>query len=44
MSQVASLLDYSELSALGRSCRRWFHATPRTLRDRLSTVTLASAT
>ena len=43
LTQVAALLDYSEQSALGRSCRRWFHSTPRTLRDRLSTVTLASA-
>jgi AraC-like DNA-binding protein len=32
MSQVAALLDYSEQSALSRSCRRWFNQTPRQLR------------
>lgn len=32
MSQVAALLDYSEQSALSRSCRRWFNETPRQLR------------
>ena len=36
LSQVTALLDYSEQSALGRSCRRWFHATPREFRDRMS--------
>jgi AraC-like DNA-binding protein len=36
LTQVTSLLDYSEQSALGRSCRRWFHATPREFRSRLS--------
>lgn len=34
MSQVAALLDYSEQSALSRSCRRWFGRSPRQLRDR----------
>jgi AraC-like DNA-binding protein len=33
--QVSALLDYSEQSALGRSCRRWFDMTPRGYRDRL---------
>jgi AraC-like DNA-binding protein len=32
ISQVAALLDYSEQSALSRSCRRWFGKTPRELR------------
>jgi AraC-like DNA-binding protein len=32
LSQITALLDYSEQSALGRSCRRWFHATPREIR------------
>ncbi|MGB5701783.1 MAG: AraC family transcriptional regulator [Polyangiales bacterium] len=32
MSQVAALLDYSEQSALSRSCRRWFGQTPRRVR------------
>ncbi len=36
LAQVTALLDYSEQSALGRSCRRWFHATPREFRNRLS--------
>lgn len=34
LSQVAALLDYSEQSALTRSCRRWFGQTPLTLRRR----------
>jgi AraC-like DNA-binding protein len=38
LTQVAALLDYSEQSALGRSCRRWFHTTPRDFRTHLSTV------
>jgi AraC-like DNA-binding protein len=38
LSQVTSLLDYSEQSALGRSCRRWFHATPKEFRNRLPSV------
>ncbi|MEM7139247.1 MAG: AraC family transcriptional regulator [Myxococcota bacterium] len=36
MSQVAALLDYSEQSALTRSCRRWFDRTPRALRQELT--------
>jgi AraC-like DNA-binding protein len=36
LTQVTALLDYSEQSALGRSCRRWFHATPREFRQQLS--------
>jgi AraC-like DNA-binding protein len=35
LAQVSALLDYSEQSALGRSCRRWFDTTPRGYRDRL---------
>lgn len=37
LSQVAALLDYSEQSALTRSCHRWFGQTPLTLRRRAST-------
>jgi AraC-like DNA-binding protein len=36
LTQVTALLGYSEQSALGRSCRRWFQATPREVRARLS--------
>jgi AraC-like DNA-binding protein len=36
LSQITALLGYSEQSALGRSCRRWFDRTPRELRARLS--------
>jgi AraC-like DNA-binding protein len=36
LSHVAALLDYSEQSALTRSCRRWFGRTPRGLRTELS--------
>jgi AraC-like DNA-binding protein len=36
LAQVTALLDYSEQSALGRSCRRWFHASPREFRNRFS--------
>ena len=36
LTQITSLLGYSEQSALGRSCRRWFHTTPREMRARLS--------
>lgn len=43
LTQVTALLDYSEQSALGRSCRRWFHATPREFRNRLSAPTPAMA-
>jgi AraC-like DNA-binding protein len=35
LTQIAGLLGYSEQSALGRSCRRWFETTPRELRARL---------
>ena len=38
LTQVTALLDYSEQSALGRSCRRWFDTTPKGFRTRLSTV------
>jgi AraC-like DNA-binding protein len=41
--QVSGLLDYSEQSALGRSCRRWFHATPRALRQDLSSAARPSS-
>lgn len=33
IAQVAALLDYSEQSALTRSCRRWFGKPPRALRE-----------
>lgn len=36
ISQVAALLDYSEQSALTRSCKRWFGRTPRELRSELA--------
>jgi AraC-like DNA-binding protein len=36
LTQITALLDYSEQSALGRSCRRWFNATPRRIRTQLS--------
>jgi len=36
LAQVAALLDYREQSALGRSCRRWFHATPLEVRAGLT--------
>jgi AraC-like DNA-binding protein len=39
LTQVTALLDYSEQSAFGRSCRRWFHASPREFRNRLSSRT-----
>jgi AraC-like DNA-binding protein len=41
LSQITALLGYSEQSALGRSCRRWFNATPRAMRARLSSGSLA---
>jgi AraC-like DNA-binding protein len=37
LTQVTALLDYREQSALGRSVQRWFHTTPRSLRDSLTT-------
>lgn len=36
LTQVCALLDYSEQSALGRSCRRWFQTSPAALRRLLS--------
>jgi AraC-like DNA-binding protein len=36
LTQITALLGYSEQSALGRSCRRWFCTTPREMRARLS--------
>jgi AraC-like DNA-binding protein len=38
LTQVTTLLDYSEQSAFGRSCRRWFDTTPRGFRNRLLTT------
>jgi AraC-like DNA-binding protein len=35
LAQVSALLDYSEQSAFGRSCQRWFGNPPRGVRDRL---------
>jgi AraC-like DNA-binding protein len=35
LTQITMLLGYSEQSALGRSCRRWFDLTPREVRARL---------
>jgi AraC-like DNA-binding protein len=35
LAQISALLDYSEQSAFGRSCRRWFDTTPRGYRDGL---------
>ena len=43
LTQVSALLDYSEQSALVRSCRRWFQATPRALRASLAAQTPALA-
>jgi AraC-like DNA-binding protein len=37
LTQVTDLLDYSEQSAFGRSCRRWFDTSPRGFRNRLLT-------
>ncbi|CAG0992985.1 HTH-type transcriptional regulator VirS [Myxococcaceae bacterium] len=36
LSRVAALLDYSEQSALTRSCHRWFARSPRAMRERLA--------
>lgn len=41
MSQITSVLGFSEQSALSRACRNWFGMTPRELKNR---VTAASAT
>jgi len=35
LTQITALLGYSEQSAFGRSCRRWFDMTPRQERARL---------
>jgi AraC-like DNA-binding protein len=35
LTQITALLGYSEQSAFGRSCRRWFDMTPRQTRARL---------
>ena len=43
LTQVTALLDYSEQSALTRSCQRWFHATPSALRASLSSGRAAVA-
>jgi AraC-like DNA-binding protein len=43
LTQVSALLDYSEQSALVRSCRRWFQTTPRALRANLAARTPALA-
>ncbi len=40
LTQVTTLLDYSEQSAFGRSCRRWFDTTPRGFRNRLPTASI----
>ncbi len=42
LTQVTALLDYREQSALGRSVQRWFHTTPRSLRDSLTASTRAA--
>jgi AraC-like DNA-binding protein len=41
LTQVSALLDYSEQSALGRSCRRWFNTTPTGFRDSLTSQAAA---
>ena len=41
LKHVASLLGYSEPSALSRSCRRWFGASPREIRARSQRSTSA---
>jgi AraC-like DNA-binding protein len=43
LTQVTALLDYSEQSALSRSCQRWFRTTPRSFRASLSSGTPALA-
>jgi AraC-like DNA-binding protein len=43
LTQVTALLDYSEQSALGRSCRRWFHASPKQFRSQVSPAELVPA-
>jgi AraC-like DNA-binding protein len=36
LTQISALLGYSEQSAFARSCRRWFSASPKEMRIRLS--------
>jgi AraC-like DNA-binding protein len=36
LSQIALMLDYADLSAFSRSCRRWFGEAPRTYRAQLA--------
>ena len=43
LGQVTALLDYSEQSALTRSCQRWFQTTPSALRASLSSGAAAVA-
>ena len=43
LAQVTAVLDYSEQSALTRSCQRWFHTTPSALRANLTSPTAAVA-
>jgi AraC-like DNA-binding protein len=38
LTKVTALLDYSEQSALGRSCRRWFNVTPGEFRRELASA------
>ncbi|HEX5008201.1 MAG TPA: helix-turn-helix transcriptional regulator, partial [Hyphomonadaceae bacterium] len=35
LSQIALMLDYADLSTFSRTCRRWFHEAPSTVRRRL---------
>ena len=43
LAQVTAVFDYSEQSALTRSCQRWFHTTPSALRANLTSPTAAVA-
>lgn len=47
MTQIAHILGYAEVSVLTRSCKRWFGATPRQMRQRaqaaLTPTTVADA-
>jgi AraC-like DNA-binding protein len=44
LSQITALLGYSEQSAFGRSCRRWFNTTPKAMRARLYTGSFVPST
>jgi len=44
LTQITTLLDYRDQSALDHSCRRWFHTTPRNLRDQLTPQPIVSST